>query len=243
MKKQSLTAEQLKKADDLDKTLKDLTNIRNQLKDYKLGDIYILESWDKLSLQGIFVEETNMGFPAKYKVVYISNEGVPYLRKITSAGNPTGEAWLPFEAVALRTLNDGSRHLSDPNWGQRFVPDPEQMDAILLQEEFDPMAQHSDKSKLFNEINKHNKAVAVSTGWYDYNKIAAFFKTLTFGDVFWTSPDKQYVILSIAKVKNQYVISCTDMNQTTVNFTFNHFLGGRRLYRARPRSFAKESAQ
>lgn len=240
MSKENLTAEQLQDANDLDKTLKKLANIKEQLKHYKLGDVYVLEEWYKNTPDEVVVYETSMGFPAKYKVVYISDQGIPYLRKLTGTGNPTGDAMIPPEAVAVAAIKRSTNgtNLLGHQLCQRFVPDPEQLDSILLQQDFVPMAQHRDKSKLYNEINKHNKSIAIST--YDFNKIANFFKSKNPGDTFWTTPDKQFVIQSVVKVGTQYVITCTDMNQQTVTFNFSHFFNTR-LYKDQPRSFGKES--
>jgi len=239
-KKESLTTSQLQAAKELDKTLKNLRNIAEELKQYKIGDIYVLEEWDNWDPKNVIVKETTLGFPVKFKVCYISTEGIPYLRKITNKGNPTGEVYLPPEAIAVNSLRR-SAWIGDPAC-QRFVPDPEQMDSILLQQEFDPMAQQRDKSKLYNEINKHNKNVSVPTSHADFNKIADFFKSKLPGDKFWTSPDKQYVIQSVTKVGKQYEIKCTDMNQQTVTFNFSYFTF-RRLYSKQPRSFTKESVK
>lgn len=238
-----LTADQLREAKNLDKTLKGLTKIKDAMKQYKLGDIYILEEWDIIDPNNIQVQKTHMNFPVKYKVCYISDEGIPYLRKLTSAGNVTGEVFVPPEVESVSILKRFANHNSflGDSLRQRFVLDPEQLDSILLQQEFDPMAQHRDKSKLFNEINKHNKNVAICTTWTNgYKNISDFFKAKQPGDKFWTAPNKQYVVQSVAKVGREYVVTCTDMNQATVTFNFNDFMH-RRLYKEQPRSFRKES--
>ncbi len=245
MSKENLTADQLKEAKQLDRTIKRLADIKEDLKHYKVGDVYILESWDLANPKEIWVDKTHMGFPVKYKVVFVSDTGIPYLRKLTSAGNPTGDAIIPPEAEIVNAIKRTSNSLKMGLFGgsaikERFSLDPEQLDSILLQQEFNPMAQHAEKSKLFNEINKHNKDVQVQTGWNSFNKIADFFKSLQPGDKFWTSPEKQFIVQSIAKVGREYCITATDINQQTVTFNFSHFQH-RRLYREQPRSFAKES--
>jgi hypothetical protein len=243
MAKESLTAEQLKEAKALDQLLQRLTTISDEMKQYKLGDIYILEEWCRDNPKSISVHKTYTGYPAKYKVVFISPEGIPYLRQLTSTGNPTGEICLPPEIPMLTVLKHldviAANAISSYNQ-QRFVPDPEQLDAILLQQEFDPMAQHRDKSKLFGEINKHNKSVQIPTDYFSFNKIASFFKSQKAGDKFWTSPDKQFVVQSVVKAGREWVITATDMNQATVTFNFSSFRN-KRLYKEQPRSFAKES--
>lgn len=103
MSKESLTPEQLKEAKRLDKVIKSLASISEDLKQYKLDDVYLLESWDGVDTKNAWVEKTHMGFPVKYQVVFISDVGIPYLRKLTSAGNPTGEALIPPEAKAIQS--------------------------------------------------------------------------------------------------------------------------------------------
>ncbi len=242
MKKETLTPAQMIAANNLDKTIKNLSNIGEILKQYKLGDIFILEEWDHYNPKNVVVQETTLGFPKKFQVVYISAVGIPYLRQLTAKGNPTGETLVPPESAALNTLKNFYNPALGNNINWRFTPDPEQMDAILLQTEFDPMAQQKEKSKLYNEINKHNKNVAIPTGWNDFNKIADFFKNLNPGDKFWTAPDKQYVIQSITKPGREYEIKCTDQNQKEVVFNISHFQF-RRLYKEQPRSFSKEAAK
>jgi hypothetical protein len=183
-----------------------------------------------------------MGFPVKYKVVFVSEVGIPYLRKLTAAGNPTGEVHIPPEAEAIYALK---RTVSNPvnAYGvlkQRFTPDPDQLDSILLQTEFDPMEQHAEKSKLFNDINKHNKNAQVPTDYTSFNKIGDFFKSKQPGDKFWTSPEKQFVVQSVVKQGKEWRITATDMNQKTVTFNFSYFMH-KRLYKEQPRSFSKES--
>ena len=244
MGKESLTPIQLKETKELDALLKRISNIKDELKEFKLDNIYILETYETLNPKNVNVLTTHMGFPAKFKVVYISPEGIPYLRKITTTGNPTGDTYLPQGAILLRELQRGAKNIgssyANNGYVDRFIPDPEELDSILLQQEFDPMAQHRDKSKLFNEINKHNKKVVVPTNHNDFQKIADFFKSRVAGDKFWTAPDKQFIIQSVVKAGREYCITATDINQKTQTFNFSYF-NFRRLYSERPRSFAQES--
>lgn len=245
MIKESLTPNQLNNAKKLDKLINELSKLKEEVMQYKLGDVYILEEWYSDTPEHVEVQQTNMGFPVKYQVVYISPEGVPYLRKLTSTGNPTGDVLFPPEISGLKQLqylaeNALYNSVNYPTLCERFVPDPEQLDSILLQTEFDPTAQQRDKSKLFNEINKHNKAIAIPTDYYSYNKIGDFFKSTKPGDKFWTSPDKQYVIQSVTRIGREWVIKTTDINKATATFNISSFIG-KRLYRAQPRSFSKET--
>lgn len=244
MSETNLTSVQLQESKRLDKVIRFFRTIQDKMKSYKLNDVYILEVWDNYVSNTVEVELTHTGFPVKYKVVYISPEGIPHLRKLTGAGNPTGEVFFPPEAIILIELIK-SGILDTPDFinkpiNQRFTPDPEQLDAILLQTEFDPMAQHRNKSKLFNDINRHNKKVQIPTDYLSFNKIADFFKSRQPGDKFWTSPDKQYVFQSLVRQSKEWQITATDVNQTTVTFNFSSFRN-KRLYRDKPRSYAKES--
>lgn len=237
---EALTTEQLKKAKELDKIIEGLSKLKEKLGHYQLNGVYIFEH--TYANYPSVVTKTSMGFPKKFKVVYISESGIPFLRALSVAGNPVGDAMIPPEAVSVQALfavNEKEQKLNNQPVHGRFLPDPEQLDSILLQHEFDPMEAHREKSKLFNEINKHNKSVAVDTG-NNYTSIANFFKSKKTGDKFWTSPDKQYVIQSVVKVNREYIITCTDINQATVEYRFSDFFY-KRLYSERPRSFHKET--
>jgi hypothetical protein len=244
MSKDDLTSEQRAEADHIDNIIEQLSNLKDKFKDYKLGDFYIREKFDPLSPKTKWVEKTHTGSPVKYKVVYITKSGIPYFRQITRTGNTTGAAIQP------RELNTGAlamvgRSFNPINHGlvsERFVQDPDQLDAILLQEEFDPMAEHAEKSRLFNEINKHNKEAMIPTGWSNLEDIKKFFKSLTPGDKFWTSPEKQFIIQSVAKQGREYVITATNINKETKTFSFSYFQH-KRLYKTQPRSYKKESTK
>jgi hypothetical protein len=182
----------------------------------------------KLSYDGS-VEKGAMNEPNKYKVVYVSPEGIPFLQQLTVGNKPAGEWILPPEADFLRHVYPISYRA---DWC--FEPDPAQLDAIMLQQEYDPMKEHGDKLQLLTEINKHNKLAAVSTTYT--NDILKFFKTLRPGDKFWTGVDKQYVIRSpIVNNKRFVTVINPDQQEDTLNiYKF------RRLYRKRPRSFSRE---
>jgi hypothetical protein len=244
MSKDDLTSEQRTEADHVDNIIEQLSNLKDLFKDYKLGDFYILEKFDPLNPKTKWVENTHTGSPVKYKVVYITKSGIPYFRQITRTGNTTGPALTPRE-LNISALAMVGRSFNPINHGalsQRFVQDPDQLNAILLQEEFDPMAEHAEKSRLFNEINKHNKEAMIPTGWSNLEDIKKFFKSLNPGDKFWTSPEKQYIIQSVVKQGREYVITATDINKATKTFGFSHFQH-KRLYKAQPRSYKKESTK
>jgi hypothetical protein len=110
-----------------------------------------------------------------------------------------------------------------------------------LQTEFNPTADHKDKLKMFTDINKHNKRVAIKTSHPSgYQNISNFFKSKQPGDKFWTGVDNIFVIQSVQKVGREWVIKTTDKNQQTQEFNMSSFLW-RRLYKEQPRSFKRES--
>lgn len=246
MSEKNLTDYQLQEAKTLDKTIRQLINIKEEMKDYKLDDIYIMEEWHPFHPKQTWIVKGHMGFPLKYKVVYISAEGVPHLRRLGPSGKPTGDVYLPRQASMLKAIMlagqaDAAAGVVETLETTRFVPDPEQLDSILLQEEFAPTADHKTKLMLFNEINKHNKRVTVPTGWNEFAKIHDFFKSLKAGDKFWKGADKTYIFQSLVKNKREWVITAIDQSQKQCNSNISYW-HHKRLYKEAPRSFAKESA-
>lgn len=202
--------------------------LKEKLTSYKVGDVFIKEDIDSKS-----VDKTTTGEPIKFKVVHVTPEGIPYLQRLSSSGVPGGSLELPPEAQYLA----GYDYDAEVDW--RLVQDPEQLDAIMLQQEYDPTKQQREKQQLQNEINKHNQAVTVSTR-YDCGH-HAFFKSLKAGDKFWTSVDKQYIVSKVATKgrSNKWYITVVNMDQEEVQFYFEEFMY-KRLYRDQPRSFSRE---
>lgn len=242
---EGLSQDQIKMVNDLDRALKAMKNVHNEFKDFKLGDVYVQEEWPAWNPKQVTLSKNHMGFPYKWKVVHISKEGIPYLRQLNSNGKPTGGIEIPKHSKVTWLaqafyINQGQQSQHPPET-TRFVLDPEALDSILLQQEYEPMANHKEKLKLFNEINRHNKKVQIKTDYNHYPKIAEFFKSLKPGDTFWTSPEKGYVLQGLTKVGREYEILTKDLNGAEKKFKFSSF-NCRRLYSAQPRSFSKESA-
>lgn len=236
-----ITDEQAREIRHMDKTLSAIRDIKDSFVDFKLGDIYIREEWyNWSSVKEARVEKTHMGFPIKYKVVHVSAHGIPYLRRLNPNNKPSGPLFIPPSQL-MSIMPTVQEHLkNDENKPTaRFLSDPEAMDAILLQEDFKPMASHKETLKLFNEINKHNKRVTVKTDWNHFKNIADFFKNMKPGDKFWTSIDKFYILQKLEKGSKEWQITTLDSNQKPATFNFSYF-HGRRLYSEQPRSFARE---
>lgn len=234
----------------LDNAIKEISNIKDKLTKYQLGDFYLSESFDSIEPNIKYLDKTALGFPVKYEVVAISECGIPYLRQCSAKGH-VGELIIPPELKILAALEDYATRMSNVNeamvdWRGRtylrqFIPDPDQYDAILLQKEFNPVEQQIEAAKLRNEIKKYNKSITIQTsGSGGYNAIANFFKAAKPGDVFWTAPNKHFVIQSVVKQGREWCVTVTDINQQTHTSNFNSFMYTR-LYKAQPRSFTQEA--
>lgn len=229
---------------ELDKLFEDIQNVGKEFAGFKLGEVYLEEEWDEWDPKKVWVNTNSMGFPIKYKVVHISKQGIPFLKQLNTNGKPTGRARLPVSDKSVWLTNIvHAVHYGAVKQTSRFILDPDALDSILLEHEYHPMAEQKDKLRLFNEINKHNKKVAIKTSWSaGQQHIANFFKSLKPGDKFWTSPDKGYVFHRLEKAGNAYKIVTVDQNNAEKIFEgFNYFMH-KRLYSAQPRSFSKESA-
>lgn len=251
-----LTPDQLQESKKLDKQLRKLISIREELKDFKLDDIYVMEEWYMRDPKTTWIAKGHMGFPLKFKVVYISPEGIPYIRKLNPNGRPTSDVYFPPQINELKEFldrnNPQAQQRQQPGFGffnfnaksseYRFIPDPEQLDSILLQSDFNPTGDHKEKLLLFNEINKHNKSITIKTSYPNgYTNISKFFQSKKPGDKFWMGgPDNVFVVQSISKIGKQWVIEALDKNQQIQRFAYS-FFQHKRLYKDQPRSFKRES--
>lgn len=224
-----LTAAEQQWVANVDAHIDQITKLKESGAAYKVGDIYIIEYNDG------HIDLNSLGESPKYKVVAVSKHGVPFLKRMSSRGGLTGPATIIHTASSLQFLTYGT--YNNTSW--KFVPDPDQLDAIMLEEEYDPMKNHNEKLQLQREILDHNKLASVNTK-YDGDYID-FLKGLKVGDKIWTSVDKQFVVHTAAAVRGKLGWSMTliDMDQKEVVVPLKSF-SYKRLYRTQPRSFAKE---
>ena len=217
--------------DNVDAHIRQVLALKDICNTYALGNVYVIESGNPPQAHC-----NQMGEPDKYQVTHVSPMGMPFLQRLSSNGNPFGDVQLPPEAEGLRWTQLG-------NVGHdacRFVQDPDQLDAIMLQQEYDPMRQHNDKLKLKLEVNKYNKSILVPTNYRSYKVYTDFLKNLKQGDKFWTSMEKQYVVYAPAqKIKNKWIITVLNPDQQEEELQLSDF-ANKRLYESKPRSFAKE---
>ena len=217
--------EMVRKADNM---MKMCSGVKERCSRYKIGDVYLMECDDKR------IEKNSIGEPLKFQIDYISPEGIPFYRQLSAKGISTGALNPVPEAAFLAYANT----IFQPNW--QFVQDPEQLDAMMLQQEYEPMKQHNEKLHLKVEIDKHNKSITVPTGWYCEDTYMGFLKSLQPGDKFWTSPDKQFVVHTPAnKGSKWWTITVIDQDQKQIKLKLAD-LAHKRLYKDRPRSFARE---
>jgi hypothetical protein len=174
--------------------------------------------------------------------VYVSATGISFLKEISSAGNYIGS--LRLMSHRLETIKRyGSETPTHGYYGKytdnRWTLDPGHIDSILLDQPYDPVGDIKVNSKLFADINRHNKAVSIQTR--DTNVIRAFFMRLKPGDKFWTSPIKVFVVQTVFKDDvGHWRISALDANNETKLFTAKD-LQWKRLYKEQPRSFSAET--
>ena len=227
----SLTHEQRSFTNRIDSFVKKTLAVKEQCANYKIGDVYVMT----MNGSNKEVEKNSLGEALKFKVVYISSEGIPFYQQLSARGVPAGELSPVPEALFLMNVNTPY----DTYWS--FVPDPDQLDAIMLQQEYDPMKQHREKLILKVEIDKFNKKIIVPTSWGQEKIYYSFFKGLQVGDKFWTSPEKQYVVHKrAAKMHGTWSITVVDNDQKELQFDLSHF-EHKRVYKERPRSFTQES--
>lgn len=211
-------------------------------KRFKIGDFLILFTWD---YHGIKKQQVNSyGAPAKYKVVYTSKHGIPFIKQVNANGNPIG----PLFSI-LGADDDNYRH-----HGQNFEfeLDPDYADSILLEDEYDPATIHRNRKEQWKAVTAHNKACKIKT--QETKDVVTFFKTVEIGHTLWTSALSHYLVQNKttmssgawnAQAKETYktglrgnvdVFTIIDKKGKTLIVTADHFRF-KALYKERPRSY------
>jgi len=222
----SFTVQQQEWINNVDNNIKASEAIKGACGRFNVGDVCLMQ------MNNSSFQKKATGEPVKFQVIHITPEGVAIFQRLNPEGRPEGELLLPPEATHLTYAS----RIYPPGWD--FVQDPDQLDAIMLETEYDPMKAHKDKLRLKSDITKHNKRITVATQ-YDSDYLA-FFKGLKVGDKFWTSIDAQHIVQKVAfKAKGRWFITTTDVNQRQVEHELSGF-AYRRLYREQPRSYTRE---
>jgi hypothetical protein len=249
-KKEPLDAEQLLLVKELDQKLAGKYEPQKD-GDFKLGDILIEEYWRKWSPDRIMQKRTASNAVRKFKVVHVSDSGIPIIRALNARGNPYGGIRMPHRleviaefgadnaAAVAASGSNAMWHYRAKHETHRFVPDLGQLDAILLEHEFDPTEEVREKNSTWKEIRAHNKTHMVDT-WNEAS-IVAFIQSLKPGDKFWHGFTKYYTVeeISTDPSTGQLSVLCTRASGRKATWTQRKF-GHSRIYRAEPRSFNKE---
>ena len=240
----SLSSIEIELIEKYDCVLEKISKIQEKFSHIRLDDVLVRET--TAFGEKPTIDKNNLGHPFKFKVVHISRGGIPFIKLIGSNGNVKGDLiFLDDDCAFLEysleeELARGHRfNVRGDSLKHRFLPDPDQLDAILLEQEYKPMALQREETSLLNEINKYNKKIIVKTNWCDRECIRRFFQNLKSGELFWMSSDKSLLFYSMNKVKNIYTIDCKDSNGVPRSLVFSNFFG-RRLYKEKPRSFSRE---
>lgn len=225
---------------------------------FKVGDVYIEEyrdTWNLGSNKTWHTNKTSRGAARKFLVIHVSKPGYGYMKEINSKGKATGMLRLPhrLETILHFGTDDPTKFtyswsFHDQSNSHRWVLDPEVLDSILLEQEFDPAAEAKERNALFNEITEHNKRHNLRE---KYGNVENWLRHAKVGDVFWSSPDSCYTIQKMTSellykwrgdVSVEVFVEVLDKNKNVKTFSANQ-LHYRRTYSAKPRSYTRETKQ
>lgn len=242
-KKIVLTPDDKRLIDAQEVAYKQLIETIERGKQFKDGDYLVMFVAD---YKGGWVQQKGTyGAPTKYKVIHVTDSGLPFMKEITSNGTPTGEL---YSGVGLA---EDDNYL-DTGSNVRWELDPDYADSLLLQDDYDPATMHKNKAVLWKEVTEHNKKAKVNTT--EINGIATFLSTLKMGDTIWTSnvshllvrevrvlarPDAQKACIKFGpRIKGPHILVVTvvDKKGAVKDVAADHFYH-KALYRERPRTY------
>lgn len=242
-KKPSITPEEKSRIDDQDKSIRETLDSLERAKQFKVGDFLIL--WWSGGENRWNLDKNSYGAPNKYQVVYVTESGIPWMKKINANGTPIGEIM-----SGVGDIDDG---YLDNGTGARWELDPDYADSLLLQDEYNPAQLHDNRKVLWKEVTEHNKLYKVPT--QEIPQIVDFFKTLKAGDIIWTSNISHLVVQDIkilakadalklvnyrfsSRVKGPFVLVTTIVDKKgVVKDVAADFFYRKALYRERPRTY------
>ena len=203
----------------------------------KLGDVCIEERWACYKA-ALYTNKNCHGVVRKFKVVHVAPSGIYYLKEISIAGNLIGRLRLPPRLAVIANDDEGPSPAYKIGLHSRWTLDPGYLDAILLDQAYNPTAEIRENSSLYRDVHKHNNDVAVRG---NINYIKAWMRNLKVGEVFWTSPSKFFTVQQVIAGEDNLVNVVAQDNQQVLQTFVPKNLCHRRLYRERPRSFVKEA--
>lgn len=184
--------------------------------------------------------------PLKFKVVYVSKSGLPFIKRLNKSGNPIGNI---MSCTNSLENDDHTTHYDN----FEFALDPDYVDSILLANKYDPTQIHRLRKETWKSVTDHNKASKVKTN--TIKDVIDFFNTVTVGDTIWTSNKNYYSIQSkrtvnttahnqVVKRKNRFnahqsvftLLTVKDKKGAIKDITPN-FFHQKVLYKERPRTY------
>jgi hypothetical protein len=211
-------------------------------KTFKIGDYLILSEYDELT-KITKVEFNSYGVPSKFKVVFVSSAGFPYVKRINSKSNPVGE---------LISIVTGEGYFGEMEFSNcRWDLDPDYADSIILQDEegYDPAGQSKLKRDIYKQITAYNRQCKVNTK--TMLDVDLFLKTLIVHQPLWVSFKTKHTVVAIRqepyskskhmwnqRTKSGFVTTVTLADHKGKEKTINAMdFVGKALYCKQPRSY------
>ncbi len=214
-------------------------------KQIAVGDYLILHLHDPVRNEMV-QQKNSYGAPIKFKVVYCSKHGIPFVKRVNKKGEPVGRLFSCMGALH-------TDYFHKPGQKFEFSLDPDYADSILLQDEYDPAQLHKSKKDIWKTVTDHNKAHKIKTR--HMNDVIAFVSTVKVGDMLWTSRTGYFLVQNIAiksprdfnatakhidrthlKLATIVVLTIKDKKGTVKDVAPNFFYW-KALYRERPRTY------
>jgi hypothetical protein len=216
----------------------------DKAKQIQVGDFLVLHLMDYAN--NMVIQKNSYGAPVKYKVVFSSKHGIPFVKQVNKKGLPVGRLY-----SCMGSLDSDTYRYSGQKF--EFSLDPDYADAILLEDEYDPAQLHRSKKEIWKAVTDHNKANKIKTELRA--DVVAFHSAVLVGDTVWTSN------VSFFLVQDKKTMTAQDFNKTTryslqtsarsghvivltirdkkgkVQDVSPDFFWGKALYKERPRSY------
>lgn len=220
---------------------------------FKEGDYLLLHEQENYEEPNLKLKANSYGVAIRYLVVHVNEEGLSFVKEVTSSGKTTGN--LICTASVSMPDHDDDKILYHRSGEFVWTLDPDYADSILLGEKYDPSTYSKEKKSLWKEITKHNKDNRINT------KVAAelvdFLNKLPCGTSLYFSPKSNVIIKEKVVVtrqefnndpkyrdlanwsnlsKNVLVLTIKDKRGTEYLCTTSFFLN-KALYKTCPRSY------
>lgn len=150
------------------KNFKQILNTANQCKDFEVGSAVLIKNKDGSYITTDRYRSTTQGPPIKY-IIIKNDDGVIFGKRVLKSGK---------EGVGITCLT-----IEYANEMFSIVPDEDYIDAMLLDEDYDPMQKERDFKKRKSKATRINNSKRLK---FDTPEQAiAHIKTLKVGDKLW----------------------------------------------------------